>query len=241
MTNNVLLNNVEHKDLKIIMERGAQFGDNVWYTIAFPFEFRNLNAHYPIFFQRDGASGKIFPIVLFGFENGENLFLEGASWDAHYIPLGIKRHPFSIGKQIVNENGEEFEKRVVSIDLDSPRVSSTEGEPLFLELGGPSDILDNYSEMLETIHNGMEQIDTFIAMLEKYELLEPFSMEVALDDQSKNQLIGFYAINEEKLSALNLESLGELNTSGCLQSAYMTIASQSNVQDLVERKNKKRK
>ena len=29
MTNNVMLNNVDHADLRVITQRGAQYGDNV--------------------------------------------------------------------------------------------------------------------------------------------------------------------------------------------------------------------
>jgi hypothetical protein len=52
--------------------------------------------------------------VLFGFQDGENLFLKADGWDAPEIPLMIERQPFLIGR-----NGEEM---LVHVDLDSPRV-----------------------------------------------------------------------------------------------------------------------
>ena len=58
MANFQLLNNVDHKDLKVIIERSAEMGDNVWYAVTFPAEFRNLQRHYPIFFIKNPDDGE---------------------------------------------------------------------------------------------------------------------------------------------------------------------------------------
>ena len=42
---------------------------NVKYVMTFPFEFRNIQSCYPIFFQKDASSGKFFPLALFGFDD----------------------------------------------------------------------------------------------------------------------------------------------------------------------------
>ncbi len=69
------------------------------YAITFPWEFRNLQAHYPILFRKRPDTGEFQPIALFGFEERENLFLTGSGWDAAYVPLTIERQPFLIGMQ----------------------------------------------------------------------------------------------------------------------------------------------
>src|SRR5690242_20292188 len=91
-----LLNNIQHKDLRIITQRGAQWGDDVMSAPATVDEFRKLQAHYPIVFQPDSQEG-FLPVVLFGLEAGSNLFLTEAGWDADYLPLSMQRLPFSIG------------------------------------------------------------------------------------------------------------------------------------------------
>ena len=53
MANNVLLNSIDHQDLKVLTERSKAYGDNVWYTQTFPQEFRSVQAYYPIFFNKD--------------------------------------------------------------------------------------------------------------------------------------------------------------------------------------------
>ena len=81
MNNAVLLNNIDHKDLRVITTRGAAYGDDVKFALTFPAEFRNVQAHYPIVFQKT-ADGKFQSIALFGFQDKENLFLGPDGWDA---------------------------------------------------------------------------------------------------------------------------------------------------------------
>ena len=65
MANFQLLNNVDHQDLKVIIERSAAFGDNVWYSVTFPAEFRNLQRHYPIFFVKHPDSEEFQAVAMF--------------------------------------------------------------------------------------------------------------------------------------------------------------------------------
>ena len=71
-----LLNNVDHKDLRVKIDRSAELGDNVWFTPTFPQEFRTLQKHYPIVFTKNAETGQFQAVALMGFEVGENLFLE---------------------------------------------------------------------------------------------------------------------------------------------------------------------
>ena len=68
--------------------------------------------------------------------------------------------------------------------------------------------------------------------------MEPFTLEIKLDDGSNNKLTGFYTINEDKLSALPSEILSKLMVNGWLGSIYMVIASTANFRALIERKNR---
>lgn len=238
MANNVLLNSIDHKDVKVITDRSEQYGDNLWYSLTFPSEFRSIQAYYPIFFNKDADTGQFFSVALFGFQDRENLFLQDNKWDAPYVPLSVARQPFLIGVQKVNEDGQQKEQRVLHIDLDHPRVNQDQGEALFLEYGGNSPYLDSVADMLETMHHGIVDSKVFVDTLIEHELLEPFTLDVELNDKSKHQMVGFYIINEEKLSELDSETLAALHARGHLQAIYMTIASQSNIRNLLNRKNK---
>ena len=117
MTQHALLNNVAHKDLRVITRRAAEYGDDVMAVLTFPAEFRNVQAHFPIVFTKS-AEGVFSPLALFGFREKQNLFLGSNGWDAAYVPLMLDRQPFLIGKA---SNAEQ----VIHIDLDSPRISRT--------------------------------------------------------------------------------------------------------------------
>src|SRR5262245_51534897 len=128
MTRHVLLNNVDHRNLRVITRQSAAFGDNVASVTTFPTEYGDMQREYPIFFRKDTNTGEFFSIALLGFQQGENLFLDEAGWQASYIPGVIARGPFLIGFQ---DRGGEREP-VVHVDLDDPRISETEGEAVFL-------------------------------------------------------------------------------------------------------------
>lgn len=230
MSNPVLLNNVDHQNLRVITTRGAQYGDNTMLAITFPSEFRNLQAHYPIVFRKGGDGTSFEAVALFGFQEGENLFLGQDGWDAAALPLTIERQPFLIGVK-----GQEL---MVNVDLDSPRVSSTEGDPVFLPHGGNTEFLENMNSTLLAIHEGLQSMPAFTAALLEHELLEAFVFDIELDDGSQNRLAGFYTINEDRLAALRGDALQRLNDAGYLQPVYMALASLSHFRDLIERKNR---
>ena len=123
MTDNRLLNEIEHKEVRVNTGYGIEYGDGLMCTLAIPSEFRSLVADYPIFLHKDEASGKFMPMVMFGFEQNENLFLDGDRWHADYVPLMMRRGPFLIGFQDGEPGISTERKPVVVIDMDNPRVS----------------------------------------------------------------------------------------------------------------------
>ena len=229
MPKSVLLNNVEHKNLRVITRHGAEFGDNQMLTPTFPSEFRDVQACYPIVFRKTTDGLGFEPVALFGFQDGENLFLKNDRWDALYVPMLVERLPFQIGI-----NGDEL---MVHIDIDSPRVSNVEGEPVFKEHGGNTEFLERSSSMLGAIHEGLQGSPVFLAALLEHELLESFVLDVELNDGSQNRLVGFYTINEDRLATLSGDAIARLHQAGLLQPIYLAIASLSNFRALIERKN----
>ena len=236
MADFALLNNVDHQDVRIITERSALYGDDVMQVLTFPFEFRNVQAFYPILFQQD-ANGGFFPVALFGFEEKENLFLDADGWHAGYIPAMVRREPFLIGFQDSKEPGNPGRTRVLSLDMAHPRVSTDAGEALFQPLGGRTPFLEEAADLLETIYAGIEHNKAFTRALAEQDLIEAVTLEVELKDGSRHQLIGYHCLNEEKVQALPGGTLGEFNREGFLAPMFMALASMANIQRLVELKN----
>lgn len=231
MPNLALLNNVEHKDLRVITDRRPGLGDDLAWVPTFAQEFRQLQADYPIIFRKTGGEVPFEAIALLGFTENENLFLGPDGWDAPVLPLLVERQPFLIGR-----NGDEL---MIQVDLDSPRVSRHEGEPVFLPHGGNTDYLERVNEMLSSIHRGVEFEAGFMAALVRHELLETFALDITLDDGSQNRMSGFYTIHEERLNGLDAAALHELHQAGYLAPIYYALASLSNFRGLIDRKNRK--
>jgi len=239
MTNHVMLDNVTHKDLRVIRDYAKIPGYDVNVARVFPGEFIQLQTEYPLFFMRNKDEGNFEPIALLGFADHENLYLGGQGWDAGYVPLSIERQPFLIGFQRQMVDGVPTEAPVVHIDMDHPSVSETEGERVFLPHGGESPLLERITSVLMTIHQGHEAAKSLSEILVGMELIESLTLEVALKDGSTESLKGLYTINEDRLQGLNASALEALHKKGHLRDVYMMLASLPNVSRLIERKNQR--
>ncbi|HEV6965926.1 MULTISPECIES: SapC family protein [Roseateles] len=223
-----LLNNIQHKDLRIVTRRGAQWGDDFMSAPVTLDEFRKLQAHYPIVFQPDGK-GSFLPVVLFGLQEGQNLFLTDEGWDADYLPLSVQRMPFSIGVA----EGDELR---MLVDMSSRRIGrGAEGEAVFLPHGGTTDFTENANAVLRTLHEGLQATAEFVETLVAQDLLEPFTLDVERPDGSHGQLLGFSIINEDRLAALDAGAVALLHQADYLMPIYMALASLSNFRALIKR------
>lgn len=228
MANHALLNNVDHKELKVITRYGADLGDNLMCVPVYPVEARHAQAHYPLLFTKD-ANGAYQMVALFGFEQGENLFLQGDSWHASYKPLLVEKGPFLIGRN--QKAGEQTLS--IHVDLDHPRISEQEGEPVFLPHGGNSDFIENIANVLSTIHQSQTEVAAFIDALQTHKLIESFVVDIDMGSTGTHRLSGFFTIDEEALKALDATTLGELHSKGYLETIYMMVASLSQLRHLV--------
>jgi hypothetical protein len=239
MPNHQMLDNIAHKDLKIRTEHKPEYGDTGSYTNVVISEFRDVQAHYPIFFRKNTESGQFEAIAMFGFDSQENLFLDDDGWHAKYVPLTIQRRPFMIGFKNTNEGGVAGQEPVAFVDMDSPRISSAEddGEQVFLPQGGQSEYLQRIGSVLQTVNVGHQETKIFIDALLENELIESVTIKVQLDNGTNHELAGLYTLNEEKVSQLNGETLQGLHANGYLFLMHMISASMSNMTDLIDKKN----
>ncbi len=222
-----LLNNIQHKDLRVVTQRGAAWGDAVMSCPVVPDEFRSLQAHYPVLFQPDGQ-GSFLPVALFGLVEGENVFVSDDGWDADYIPLAMRRMPFSIGVA-----GEELR---MMVDMASPRIArGAEGEAVFLPQGGTTEYVEQANATLLTLHEGLQAVPGFVQTLVSLGLLESFVLDVERPDGTHGQLQGLFMIHEERLAALDAADVALLHQADYLQPIYMSIASLSNLPVLIRR------
>ncbi len=234
MTQHAILDPATHRDLRVRTDPSSELGDAVMACLAVPSEFRRLSCDYPIVYRNDPDSGSFTALVLFGFEAGENLYLTDGRWDASVKPLAHAIQPFLIGRSKDSDAPAQ-----VHIDLAHPRVlSGADGVRLFDDKGAPSPYLEQMIEMLGALDEGYREGRAFFEALERYDLLEPFSMDVTLTGGEVNRLVGYHLVNEEKMQLLEPGALAELHAAGHLLPIYMAMASLGHLGKLVDRKNK---
>ena len=224
-----------HRDLRILTDRDAALGDAQMCCITVPSEFRAVQSEYPILFRLNDTRDRFTALAMFGFENGENLYLDGGRWDARYRPLAMDIQPFLIGG-----GPDDDEAKQVHVDLASPRIAAGDaGVRVFDEMGQPTPYLERIAEQLGALDEGYRGSADFFAALQRHNLLEPFTLEVTLDDGSTNRLVGFHIIDEDRLAELDGAALAELNANEHLLPIYMAIASLAHLGDLVARRNRR--
>ncbi|WP_374469992.1 SapC family protein [Phenylobacterium sp.] len=232
MTRRVLLNNVDHADLRVIARHGPEFGDSVNQVLVLPSEFEAAQREYPIFFRRD-ANGELQAVAILGLDRDENLFLGPGGWNARYVPAAQQRGPFSIALQDADA------APMIHIDLDHPRVSRADGEPLFLPAGGSAPYLQHVSRVLGLIYDGLEASRPFFQALEALDLIETVDVEAKLGDGTEYVLPGLFTVSHARLSALRGADLERLHASGALRAAYMVLASMANMSALIDAKRRR--
>ena len=239
MTKTALLNNIDHANLKVITRHGRAYGDAVNQAVVFPTEFTEVQREYAILFRKDD-DGKFQSVALLGFDKGENLFLTEQGWQARHVPVLHQRGPFMIGFQNQTVDGEVHREPVIHVDLDDPRVSETEGQPVFLPHGGNAPYLKHVSNVLRAINLGIEIERDMFAAFEEASLIESAALDIRLDQHTVYQVPDIYSISEDRLRDLSGEVLAQLHQSGFLRLAYLVAGSLSNVNRLIEMKNTRR-
>lgn len=236
-----LLDNVIHKDLRVITHFGAEFGDDVGMVPAFPTEFAELQREYPIFFRKDKDSGEFMAVALLGLEPKENLYLQGNRWNASYLPGAIAKGPFVIGFQPRPGEMGVREEPVLHVDLEHPRIAREGGEAVFLPQGGQSPYLQHIIKVLRGINDGNAMARLMFAELQRHELLQPVGLDVRVDEEYGVNLNGLWGIDRPRLAALDAGSLHALHRSGLLEGIYLVLASEQNLRRLVAEKQRRRR
>lgn len=230
-----ILSNEAHKEVRVSVDFSGGFASDLSSCPVVPHEFRNIQHHFPIFFKKLEGGDEYTPIALLGLEPEENLFIKDDKWDCRYEPLFLSTKPFIVGVE-----NKEADSGKVLIDTKSPRLAAdSSGEAIFDDEGAETEFLKDTVKKLELMHSSGRSGEEFVAWLNKFDLLEPFALEVKLEDGSNNRLVGLYTINEQKVAALEPGAVSEMVDRGFMMATFMVMASMASIADLVDRKNQK--
>lgn len=237
MGQHVVLNNIHHHDLRLIVRHGASLGDSVNQVLIFPSEYGEIQRHYPIFFRQ--TEGGFKSVAILGFDRDENLFLDGERWDATYVPAMQRVGPFLVGqpKPAPGQDLPPEAEAMILVDPAHPRISTSEGEPLFLTHGGQGPVLTHVTEVLQQIYAGEQVSDAMFAAFYDAGLLVPVEINVAVNDATSYLLKDLFTVSREVLHALSGAQLTSLNQAGFLALAFSVVSSMSNLAHMIDLKN----
>ncbi len=227
MTQIAVLNTHTHKDLRVRAQASASLGDDQRFVAVVVSEFPFLAVHCPILFSKDAESGRFYAGAMLGFDPGENLFLSGDQGFDAYRPLNLQRAPFFTA-------GDDL-----AIDLESPRISKTDGERLFGDDDAPTPYLLSIMATFQELKPGMEKTRAFIAKLLELKLIEPITIDLAFDDGTRRMVEDVYTIDQDALQGLADAAVLDLFRRGYLHLIYLMIASLKQVPVLARRKNQR--
>lgn len=233
--NKAQLNNVDHNALRLARRYSAELGHCVNQLLLVPSEFEEAQRDYPILFRRD-ANGAFQAVALLGLDRGENLFLADEIWNARYIPAIVRREPFFLAE---TEDDRGDSTLATFIDLEDPRISDDEGEPLFLPLGGNAPLLDDVFSALRTLQEGLLQARAMFTLFTEFRLLQPVNVQVKLGDGLEYRIADVFSIDAGELSSLSGERLERLHRSDFLAHALFARSSLANMSRLIELKTEK--
>ena len=227
MVDIALLNPAHHADLRVKAAASAEHGDDQRFVQVVIREFPLLVVHCPILLSKDAETGAFFCGAMLGIDPGENLFLDRRGGMTAYRPLNLQRMPFyAAGDQL-------------AIDLDSSRVGTSEGEPLFDADGQPSAFTRNVAAALRELRSGIEATKAFIARLLELELIEPIDISLSFDDGETRELHDLYTIDQERLRGLPDDAVLDLFRRGYLHSISLMAASLKQIPVLARMRNQR--
>jgi hypothetical protein len=236
MSNATVLNNVDHKNLKV--DTRPESNLNVNRSLVYATEIGELHKEFPLVFYKH-PDGKTQLHAILGLEKDENLFVGDNGWTTRFVPALLARGPFSLGYKKLEKEDNKNQDPVICIDMKDPRVNTEHGEDVFLQFGGEAPYLDYVKKALQTIDSGMYFDKTLATLVESMDLLEPVAINIKLSNVEEINFSDYYTVNQEKLSKLDGASLAELSQYGVLSLLYFVLSSMGNFQSLIALKNAK--
>ena len=191
-------------------------------------EFTRAAAIFPIVFVEDKDKDEFRPVVLLGLNAGQNLFVDAdGTWRASYVPAVIRRYPFALTP------GGTDGQYLVCIDEASSLVSTTQGAALFDDRGEPTPVIENVKRYLSELQQMEAVTNGFTRFLAEHNMFMPLNLSVRDNSEVKN-ILGCYAINEERLNNLSDELFLEIKNKRYLPAAYAHLISLAQTERLVK-------
>lgn len=203
-----MLDPTKHSQLRMCSNEG----DEPHFARLVLGEFAMAAASCPIMLTKDPETGDFLTIAVLGLKPGEGA-LKDAAERGGFTPLALQCHGFFTSDEHV------------VVDLDHPRFSETEGEPMFTESLQPNDCLRQIQIGLGKLQAGEDATGAFIRALTELNLVESIEMSLKFDDGEQLTLKGLYTVSLDALREVDDAAAMQLFRAGYLEFAYLMAAS----------------
>ena len=224
----VPLNKALHGDLYVEPVTSYKHASGINSVYIAAIEFLKASKEYPIVFG-NSSDGSIFPVVLLGLKNNQNLYLgKKGDWLGDYIPAYVRRYPFILATDA--GNGNTF---AVCIDESYPGFNKDKkGQRLFDDKNEETKLLKQSVEFLKDYQNHIQLTALFCNNIKELGLIEP--MQANIEKSGKKQVLGgFMCVNRSRLQALAPDKLSELMKSDQLELIFAHLNSLTNLEKLI--------
>lgn len=223
-----LLTAERHKITHVRQDLGYPHTHKLTYSTVVAAELTELLADYVVAFMKNSETGAFLMVALLGLEPGCNAYQNAHGWNATYVPLNIRRHPFSLGVG-------DGETMAICIDEASPVLTTdTAATALFDGKGLETPYLISQRKALATLRDGQEEVQDFIRALLNEGLIVPFEYIVTYQNGREQKIEGLYTVDLQGLDVLTADALQRLNVAGHLSNAYKVALSRTHISRLVQ-------
>lgn len=225
----VPVSHARHGEWSVEVGADYAFSRNVNSVPLMAVEFPSAAGEYAIVFA--GTPENLVPAVILGMRKDENLYLDDKSaWKAKYIPAFVRRYPFIFS---TSEDGKTF---TLCIDEAFRGFNQQgRGERLFDADRKPTPYVSRVLKFLEQYQIEFRRTQTFCRKLAELSLLEPMKAQANLGSGEQFALVGFMAVNRDRVKALPAETLAELAKTDELELLYLHLQSMRNFSDMAGR------
>lgn len=187
-------------------------------------EFPKAALYLPIGFV---AAGEYFaPVAVLGLQQGKNLFVShDGRWLGGYVPAVYRGYPFLLADI---EDG----RQVLCVNDTNGVVSDTEGEYFFGVDEQPTQVLKEVLGFLNQIATNRVGTIKVLAMLQKHQLITPWSIKLQGPGQQEQSIEGLYRVDEVALNKMSSEALEEVRQAGALPLIYCQLLSMQHLPTL---------
>lgn len=226
------LDSVPHRELKLALPvTDWSVGKKLNALFVAAAEFGDVCREYPIVFVRAGkepdGTDSIAPIAVMGLTQEQNLFLQGGSWRAQYIPAVLRLYPFCIGRI-------DAERFAICVDMSWSGVGQPEGERLFDADGKQTELLASVQKQMETLEGEIQRTRLVCKRLQELDLLRDMRFDATLPDGRQHSVDGFMTVDENKMQGLSDEVIGDLHRTGVLGLIHLHWVSMGNMRRLLQ-------